>query len=127
MPWPRLSLETKAVPVEPPRIRISSQLTWLLIRSVRGPRGPPRTVGRAPTIHAEAARNLGGHPERPKRRFVRTWIGPMTANNSRSRTLRSAARTREVSDAASAVAVEGDAVQLHAMIDEAEAELFGDP
>ena len=50
----------------------------------------------------------------------------MTANSSRSRTLRIAARSRDVSDAASAVAVEGDAVQLHAMIDEAKAELFGD-
>ena len=51
----------------------------------------------------------------------------MTANNSRRRTLRIAARSWDVSDAASAVAVEGDAVQLHAMIYEAEAELFGDP
>ena len=38
-----------------------------------------------------------------------------------------AARTCELFDPALAAAFECDAVQLHAMVDEAEAELFGDP
>ena len=54
-------------------------------------------------------------------------MGPTVANNSRSKRLRTAARSWELSDGALAVAVERDAVQLHPMVNEPEAELLGNP
>src|SRR5687768_9662137 len=48
-----------------------------------------------------------------------------SANQPPSAAIRSAAR--QMDEGGSAAAVEGDAVQLHAMVDEAEAKLLGDP
>ena len=74
---------------------------------------------------AAIARKVRGQPDFPNSSLVATWIGPITANSNRSRTLRIAARNCELLAAVLAVALEGDAVELHAVIDEAEAELFG--
>ncbi len=97
----------------------------MLISNVCEFSGRPTTFGRAPTIHAAEPRNHRGQRDFPKISLVATWIGPITANNRRSRRLRMAALNWELSDRL-AVAVERDAVKLHAMVDEAEAELLGD-
>ena len=99
----------------------------MLISRVCRPIALPATFGRAPTIHAAEARKRRGQPDRPNNNFVRTWMGPTVANNSRSKRLRMAARSWELLDGALAVAVERDAVQLHSMVDEPEAELLGNP
>src|SRR5207302_5188748 len=55
------------------------------------------------------------------------WIGPRTANSAISPTIRRTARAFIRTAGALSIAVEGDSVQLHAMVDEAVAELLGDP
>ncbi len=77
-------------------------------------------------IQAEAARNHCGHGDRPNSSFVTTWIGPQTANSSSSPAIRIPARALRRTPPGLAVAGERDAVQLHSVVDEAEAELLGD-
>jgi hypothetical protein len=78
---------------------------------------------RAPQIHAAEPRKRRGQVERLNSAFVRMWSGTQTANSSTSAAIRTAAMMLELLP----VAVERDAVQLHSMIDEAEAQLFGNP
>jgi hypothetical protein len=54
------------------------------------------------------------------------WIGPRTANRPMSPAIRTIARALGRDPPVLAIAVEGDAVKLHSMVDEPEAELFGD-
>src|SRR5690348_3935461 len=124
--WPSWSFETKAQPVEPPITRISSQLTWLEMRRVWPRIGAPCTRGLAPIIQAAHARNRRGQEERPSSAFVTTWIGPTTRKSPTSPPMRRAARAFIRTAGALSVAVERDAVELHAMVDEAEAEPLGD-
>ena len=103
---------------------MSSQLTWFEIKSVCCLGRAPLSRGRAPMIQAEAARKRRGQRDRPSSNFVSKWIGPTTTNSSRSDAPRTLARMGE--PLGLATAVEGDAVQLHPVIDETEAELLGD-
>src|SRR5438067_9209101 len=80
---------------------------------------------RTPMIHAAAPRNHGGQRERRSRCFVTMCTGAQKANSIARPARRRTARKLRRAPPALAIAVEGDAVQLHAMIDEAEAELFG--
>ena len=77
-------------------------------------------------IHPAAARNRGGQGERPATALVRMWTGAQARNSRTSPATRRTARALGRAAPGLAIAVEGDAVQLHAMVDEAEAELFGD-
>src|SRR4051812_9328760 len=77
-------------------------------------------------IQAEAARNRGGPGERPHRSRVPGWIGPQTANSSSSPAMRRTARALRRLPPGLAVAGERDAVQLHPVVDEAEAEFLRD-
>src|SRR5262245_17632417 len=92
---------------------------------------------RAPHIQPIAARNRRGQGDRPTTALATTWIGPQMANRSRIPPMRSNARAFTLPfpppacglggvGSGSTVAVEGDAVKLHAMVDEAEAEPLGD-
>src|SRR5438094_845273 len=83
--------------------------------------GLPAMRTRAPMIHAAAPRNHCGHGERRNSTLVATCTGPQKRNSSRSAAILSPARTFTL-----AIAVGSDAVQLYAMVDEAEAELLGD-
>src|SRR4051794_25381566 len=85
----------------------------------------PSTRTLAPAIQPAAARKRGGHRERPSSSLVARWTGARTANNPISAAIRTAARNVRRALAGSAIAVEGDAVQLHSVVDEAEAELLG--
>src|ERR1044071_2500285 len=125
--WPSSSFETNAPLVAPPITRMSSQLTWLEMSKVWPRIGAPLTRTLAPTIHAAAARKRGGQGEPPSNVLVATWTGPSTANSPIKPASRSAARAFIRTAGALPIAVEGDAVKLHAMVDEAEAELFRDP
>ena len=88
-------------------------------------------------IHAAAARKRGGHGERPAIHLVTMWIGPTASNSRNSPAMRVAARqptvrplgpARETGGGGGlAIAVEGDAVELHPMVDQPEAELLRDP
>ena len=106
---------------------MSSQLIWLAISKVCGRPAAPSTRTRAPTIQRRCARKRRGHGERPSsslRRDVNRRADEEQQDqpgNAQDRARRSAVR------AGSAIAVEGDAVELHAVVDEAEAELLGDP
>src|SRR3982750_1558253 len=82
---------------------------------------------RAPTVQAAAARKRGGHGERPVIKRVSKCSGASATNSRISPVTRSTASTVTAAGLELAIAVEGDAVQLHTMVDEAEAEPFGDP
>ena len=82
------------------------------------------TRQRAPTIHAAAARKRCGQRDRPSS-HLDNWCGARQARNSRISP--AARRLKSSEDRPSAAAVEGDAVKLHAMVDEAETKLFGNP
>src|SRR4051812_2778473 len=104
---------------------MSSQLVWLETSNVCGATGVPVTRTRTPTIHPAVPRNHCGQGERPSSSLVTMWTGAQTRNSRRSAVMRSTARGFNRAWFL-AIAVEGDAVQLHPMVDEAEAELFGD-
>src|SRR5437867_4226066 len=87
----------------------------------------PAIRTRAPMIQAAAPRNHCGHGERRSNSFVATCTGAQKTNKASSPAIRSTARALRRTPTGLAIAVEGDAVKLHAMIDEPEAELFGDP
>src|SRR5215210_5587901 len=106
---------------------MSIQLAWLAISKVRGRIGSPASRTRAPTIHADAARNRRGQEDRRVSAFEIRWSGRQPRNSKTNPAARSSARTGEEGVVRLTAAVEGDAVQLHAMVDEAEAELLGDP
>src|SRR5437879_12917285 len=89
--------------------------------------GTPLRLTRAPAIHAAEARNRCGQSELRNSAFVATWIGPRTANSAISPTIRRTARAFIRTAGALSIAVEGDSVQLHAMVDEPVAELLGAP
>src|SRR4051812_42102102 len=84
--------------------------------------GAPVARTRAPQIQPAAPRKRGGHGERPKISLVARWSGAQTTNSANNPVTRTPMSGRE----GLTVAIEGDAVKLHAMIDEAEAELLGD-
>src|SRR5206468_10769113 len=123
--WPSWSLDTKAHPIAPPRMRMSSHVTWFDISRLCPLTGAPRMVTRAPTIHAAAPRKRGGHGERPVSFLDSRWIGASIANSPSNPAIRRAARMFRPTLAPSAVAAERDAVQFHAVVDEPEAELLG--
>src|SRR4051812_40297089 len=93
---------------------------------VCGRMGSPLNLTRAPIIQAEAARNRGGHGERPNSSLVTRWMGPQTANSSNNPAILMTARALRRTPPGLAVASERDAVQLHAMVDQAEAQFLGD-
>ena len=105
---------------------MSSQLVWFARSRVWGRTGPPVRRTRTPRIQPAAPRNQGGQAERPSRSLVAMWIGAQTANSRISPATRAAARALRRAAAALAFAVEGDSVELHPVVDEPEAELFGD-
>lgn len=88
--------------------------------------GFPFCLMRAPTIHAAAARKRGGQGERPRAHLVTMWIGPRIANSRTSPAIRAAARAFIRTAGDLSISVEGDAVKLHAMVDEAETEFLRD-
>src|SRR6478735_6335086 len=105
---------------------MSSQLTWLDTRRVCRATLRPLRVARTPRIRAAAARNHCGQGERESSQRDNKWSGAHNTNSNRTPATRRAARPLRRALSGSAIAVEGDAVQLHAVVDEAEAELFGD-
>src|SRR5690348_4934648 len=124
--WPSSAFETKALRRVPPRMRISSQLVWLATSRQCRPGRRPETRARTPRIHAAADRNRCGQPDRPKTSLDNKWTGATTANSRKSAAMRSTARAFSAAPSL-ATAIEGDSVQLHAMVDEAEAELLRNP
>src|SRR4051812_19937092 len=74
---------------------------------------------------ATAPRNHGGTGERPSNSFHRKWTGAVTANSRMTAAMRAIARA--FTRAPLMIAGERDAVKLHAMVDESEAELLRDP
>src|SRR5213075_2673206 len=77
---------------------------------------------RVPSSQATAPRKRGGHGERRNSRVLAICRGASTRNRPATAARRSPISRRE----GLAIAVEGDAVKLHAMVDEAETEAFGD-
>lgn len=77
-------------------------------------------------IHAAAARNRGGQRDRRKNVFVSRWTGASTAKRPTSPATRRTASAFRRTAGALSVAIEGDAVKFHAVVDEAIAEFFGD-
>src|SRR5690242_5544331 len=75
-------------------------------------------------IQAAAPRKRDGHGDRPAMTLVAMWTGASTTNSTTSPAMR---RTARALRRGLAVAIEGDAVKLHAMVDEAVAEPFGNP
>src|SRR4051812_3761116 len=86
---------------------------------------------------ATAPRNHGGTGVRPSTSLQRKWTGAVTANSRITAATRAIARALTLPLFPPAcgwggggfgltVAGEGDAVKLHAMVDESEAELLGD-
>src|SRR5256885_14065133 len=123
--WPSSSFDKNAQPVAPPRINMSSQLVWLQTSKLCGRTGALLRRTRAPMIHAAAARKRGGQGDRPSSALVIRWIGPRIAKSKTSPTMRASARRFMRTAGALSIAVERDAVKLHPMVDEAEAELLG--
>jgi len=76
----------------------------------------------APMSQATAPRKRGGQADRPRTSLLATCSGAQVRNSPATAARRSPISRRE----GLAIAVEGDAVKLHAMIDEAEAEALGD-
>src|SRR5688572_21094166 len=103
---------------------MSSQLLWLASSSECVSASLPSTRTSIPQMAAQPARKRRGHGDRPN--ILDTRCGTTHSTNQPPR---AAIRTpaRQMDEGGSATAVEGDAVQLHAMVDQAEAELLGDP
>ena len=76
-------------------------------------------------IHAAAPRNHCGQGERRSSSLVTTCTGAQTRNSSSRPAMRAAARAFRRTLLFLTIAVEGDAVELHAMVDEPETELLG--
>ena len=77
-------------------------------------------------IQAAPARNRGGQGERPKS-LAPKCSGRQAKNSKTSPATRSIARRGDGRCLGLAAAVESDAVELHALVDEPEAKLLGDP
>ena len=92
--------------------------------SVLGCTSEPLSRTRAPKTQATPARKRLGQDERRSRALVARWIGAITANSPKAAAMRATARAF---GRGLAVAIERDAVELHAMVDEAEAEFLRDP
>jgi hypothetical protein len=107
-------------------MRMSIQLVWLQTSRLWGRIGAPVTRMRVPISQATAPRNHGGTGERRSTSLQRRWTGAATANSRMTAAMRPIARAFTRAPAGLTIAVFGDAVKLHAMIDEAEAELLGD-
>src|SRR5687767_3659841 len=102
---------------------MSSQLAWLATTKVPLVAGVPSQRTSAPQIAAAPRMKRRGQRERP-RILLSKW-GRMQKKNQRPRpAIRANARRRD--DCGSATPVDSDAIQLHAMVDEAETELLGD-
>src|SRR5690349_17263075 len=106
-------------------MRMSSQLTWFEISNECGRSGSPESRARTPMMCAAEARKRFGHGERRNSSFEPMWRGATATNNKTRSATRRAARRFEL-PLRLAIAVDGDAVKLHPVIDEAEAELLGD-
>ena len=91
------------------------------------PAGSPVEPTLTPHIQAPARRKRCGHGEWPVSALVTRWNGAQARNRRISPAIRRAARNVRRAGAALMVAVEGDAVQLHPMVDEAEAQPLRDP
>src|SRR5215213_902388 len=105
---------------------MSSQLVWLATIRLCAATLRPLTVALTPMIHAAAPRNRGGTGERRSSSLSARWIGAQARSSRTSPAMRRTARPFRRAFVSLAIAIEGDAVELHAMIDEAKAELFGD-
>lgn len=105
---------------------MSSQLVWFATSKLCRRAGVPTTLTRTPIIQAAAARKREGQRERPDSALVRRWAGPRIANRPMSPAIRKPARALRRAPPDLSIAVERDAVQLHAMVDEPEAEFLGD-
>src|SRR4029450_9109999 len=117
--WSRTSaLETKAQPVAPARIGMSSQLTWLARSRVPRDAGEPTHLTSAPEAQAIHFRNRRGHGERPNG-LVAMCRGAQNAKIRRRPAIRPQARNRE--ERSSVAAVESDAIELHAVVDQGKA------
>ncbi len=103
---------------------MSSQLTWLAISKLPGRAGAPSTRTFVPQMRATPLRNRRGQLDRPVSLDSRCGT-THTRNQPPNAAIRTAARQRD--DGASAVAIAGDAIELHAMVDQAVAEPVGDP
>src|SRR5213075_1410143 len=97
---------------------------WLAMMKLCGPSGAPSIRGRTPATRVAATRKRLGQRERPRSHFVRTWIGASVKKRKTRPAMRKPAMIREGGD--STLAVNGDAVEFHAMVDEPEAEPLGD-
>ena len=93
--------------------------------NVGGVSGAPSTVARTPMIRAAAARNRGGHGDRRPPIMAIRCGGTINSNSPSSPPSLSAARHRDEDRSASAIA--SDAIKLHSVVDQAEAEPVGDP
>ena len=114
----------------PPSTRMSSQLTWLASeQGVRPERRRPSTRTRAPTIQRRRGRgSAAARATAPTSSLVDEVERHADDEQQRpAPAMRAAARAASRRGCGLAVAVEGDAVKLHAVVDEAEAELLGDP
>ena len=124
---PSSSLETNAQPVAPASTKMSSQLTWLATSRLCGRDAARRRCGRRRRRSARsrrgtaAARAIAGATARCDSRCGTQAIADPAEQGGGAR-----ARPASCEELGLAAAVEGDAVQLHAMVDEAEAELLGD-
>ena len=81
------------------------------------------TCTRAPKIQLTPTRKRVGHPDLPSSALVRMWTGARAANSPNAHKTRAIARPFGLR---LAIAVEGDAVQLHPMVNEAKPQLLGD-
>src|SRR4030095_6171371 len=85
--WRPSALETKAQPVAPARIGMSSQLTWLATSNVPREAGEPSHFTSAPEAQATHLRNRRGQGERPNC-LATTWIGAQNAKINRRPAIR---------------------------------------
>src|SRR3954471_3920101 len=77
-------------------------------------------------IQAAAPRKRGGQGEARNSNLVATWTGTTSRNSRTSPKMRRAARAFIPTTGDLAIAIFSDAVKLHAMVHEAEAELLRD-
>src|SRR4051812_10188247 len=103
---------------------MSSQLMWFATRRVCAPILAPFRRTRTPMIQAAAPRKRGGQGEARNSNLVATWTGTTSRNSRTSPKMRRAARAFIPTSGALTVAVFSDAVKLHAVVHEAEAELL---
>ena len=122
------ALETKAVPVEPPRIKMSSQLMWLAMTKLCGSSGAPSSRdARTDDLAPQQPRKRRGQGERRPPQLGDEVRAAGRRRNSRIKPGDASQRREAAKRRRSALAVNGDAVKFHAMVDQAEAEPLGDP